>query len=416
MRWSSAWLILASSSHSFANEPPARPIAAWAAGPLEARVAFDRDVPESLAKALVGTRIVFGDDVKAGDRYVEPKAGDPASDRGSLRVAAARVEGPLLILATDPHSRDATYALHLPAPVDADLTYRLRGVEAVSEGSGSPAVWASLDSSRIARRVDSKRPTRLILKTLVALPKGKATLSFAASVPFSVDVGSESSKSTPGQGKNTAEVTTEVETDVVDLAWTLELDGATPLTFSALCRTGGETVARPLATEQLILPWAPPRPSAAADTPVPPAVFSGGDPAKGAILFKGDQAKCATCHRVRSEGNEVGPDLSELFRRDRAWIYRQINDPSASIHPDYVPYVVQTKDGRALAGIVRAEGADAIRVVDTAAKATVIPKADIEELKPSATSIMPVGLLGAIGEEGVKDLLAFLTTAPPAKR
>ena len=93
-----------------------------------------------------------------------------------------------------------------------------------------------------------------------------------------------------------------------------------------------------------------------------------------------------------------------------------MNEPSASIHPDYVPYVVQTKDGRVLAGIVRAEGGDAIRVVDTTAKATVVKKAEIEELKPSATSIMPVGLLGAIGEEGVRDLIAFLTTPPPSKR
>jgi putative heme-binding domain-containing protein len=108
--------------------------------------------------------------------------------------------------------------------------------------------------------------------------------------------------------------------------------------------------------------------------------------------------------------------LSGLVHRDRAWIYRQITEPSAPIHPDYVPYVVQTKDGRVLAGIVRAEGADAIKVTDTEAKSTAIKKADVEELKPSATSIMPVGLLGQIGEEGVRDLLAFLTSLPPPKR
>jgi hypothetical protein len=37
-------------------------------------------------------------------------------------------------------------------------------------------------------------------------------------------------------------------------------------------------------------------------------------------------------------------------------------------------------------------------------------------LKPSATSIMPVGLLGAVGEEGVRDLIAFLTTQPADKQ
>ena len=96
------------------DEGPPRVVNAWAAGPLEVRIAFDRNVTESLAKSLVGTRIVFGDDVKAGDRYDPGKAGVAEASRGSLRVAAARASGPVLVLATDPHSRDATYALHLP--------------------------------------------------------------------------------------------------------------------------------------------------------------------------------------------------------------------------------------------------------------------------------------------------------------
>jgi putative heme-binding domain-containing protein len=81
-----------------------------------------------------------------------------------------------------------------------------------------------------------------------------------------------------------------------------------------------------------------------------------------------------------------------------------------------VPYTVLTRDGRVLAGIVRAEGADAIKVTNTEGKSEIVAKAAIEELKPSATSIMPVGLLGAVGEEGVRDLLAFLTAPPPDKK
>jgi putative heme-binding domain-containing protein len=166
----------------------------------------------------------------------------------------------------------------------------------------------------------------------------------------------------------------------------------------------------------LTLPWAPAKAPSLPPSPVAESQIIGGDPAKGAAIFKGDQAKCANCHKIRGQGNEIGPDLTDLVRRDRAWVYRSINEPSATIHPDYVPYTVLTRDGRPLVGIVRAVGADAIKVIDTEAKATTIPKADIEELKPSATSIMPVGLLGTVGEEGVRDLIAFLTTQPADKR
>lgn len=433
MRRTSFWIVaLAFTSPALADEPPPRPIAAWASGPLEARVTFDRAVPESAVKALVGTRIVFGDDVKAGDRYVERKPGDRpsgAESRGSLRIAAARIEGETLVLATDPHSRDTTYALRLPAPIDADVTYRLRGVEfawsLTKDGATRTAVgvWPALDSSSLQRDFDriawisrqSRQPSRLILKTLLALPRGKVTLIGRSSVPSEWEVGGESVKSKRSGNEETLEATVEVEADVVDLTWTLEIHGSKVPAFSATYRAGDDPTVRPFATEGLVLTWAPPRTAESAAAPVPPALLSGGDAAKGAVVFKSEQAKCGTCHRVRGVGGEVGPDLSELVHRDRAWIYRQINEPSVVIHPDYVPYVVQAKDGRVLAGIVRAEGADAIRVVDTEARAHVLKKDEIEELKPSATSIMPVGLLGALGEEGVRDLLAFLTSPAAAK-
>lgn len=96
-------------------------------------------------------------------------------------------------------------------------------------------------------------------------------------------------------------------------------------------------------------------------------------------------------------------------------VYRDIAEPSAVIHPDYVPYTVALKDGQVLAGTVRAEGADALRVTNTDARTTTVNKSDVEELRPSATSIMPVGLTGAIGEAKMRDLMAFLMSPPPAR-
>src|SRR4051794_18607366 len=82
---------------------PASPVA-WPAGPLDVRVAFDRPVDPSLARALVGRSIPYG----------EPKSKEPL---GRLRIAAARLDdgGRTLVLATDPHPREAVYTLNLLA-------------------------------------------------------------------------------------------------------------------------------------------------------------------------------------------------------------------------------------------------------------------------------------------------------------
>src|SRR5262249_36748362 len=136
--------------------------------------------------------------------------------------------------------------------------------------------------------------------------------------------------------------------------------------------------------------------------------LAGGDPARGEAVFFSDQAKCASCHRVGGRGGTVGPDLNDLTRRDRAWIYRAIAEPSAEIHPEYVAYTVVLKDGRVVVGVVRAEGADVLLVTDTNAQTARVRRAEVEELRPSATSIMPVALAGALGEARLRDLIAFL--------
>jgi putative heme-binding domain-containing protein len=104
--------------------------------------------------------------------------------------------------------------------------------------------------------------------------------------------------------------------------------------------------------------------------------------------------------------------LTEIGRKSRAEIYRSIAAPSAAIEPDYASYTVATKDGRVFVGLVRSEGGDAIRVTDTNAQAALVPRGQVLQIRPSATSIMPVGLTATLGDTAIRDLIAFLT-APP---
>ena len=402
-------------------------VLAWASGPMEARVAFDRGVDPELARRVVGERIEFGEGEKPG---VPNRAG---GDRGTLRVAAASLadDGRTLVLVTDPHPREATYRLTLPGVKDlvqpgpgdrVEVTYDLGGVEAsyaLPDGAKRSIWWPTVDPHdtwkltvgsaghrRFLRSLPVDAP--LTLQTLVSAPKGDARLELDASLPFEATFGQESAKSVKALATSHL-ATLKAESTGDAIFFSLELATVGPVEPGRVRASLG---AGSLPRSAFVLPWAPPRIEPAPPTEVPTALMTGGDPTLGEQVFFGDRAKCSTCHQVRGKGGVIGPDLTSLAGRDRAWVYRNINEPSTSIHPEYVSYTVTLKDGRVAMGVVRAEGAGSLKVLDNEAKETTIPRAEVEEIRPSPSSIMPVGLLGAIGEDQTRDLLAYLIAAP----
>ena len=437
-----AWLtgaVSLSMSAAADDPPPPRVVAAWPAGPFEVRIAFDRPVGDDVAKAAVGRSIAF--DENRPTLHAKPgHQAEKADSRGSLNVAAARLDdmGRTLVLTTDPHPRAAAYSLALPVgPKPVDVHYDLTGVEASwNDGAenASPAWsgwWPALSPSTALARFQQTalgarlrellgRPGVFTLDTLITLPKGEATVRITASAPLTATLNGE--EPGPVEGPDAAQAPdgqvavfrVESTGDPMPLTLTLKTGGPTdkPLAVRVVVRRGdGAAKEIDLTPEQTLLPWTP----AAPPTPAPlenAPTLTGGDAAKGKAVFFGMEAKCSACHKVRGEGGVVGPDLSDLVGRDRKGVYRDIAEPSARIHPNFVPYTVALKDGRVLVGTVRAEGADALRVSDTEAKVTVVPRAEVEEVRSSATSIMPVGLVGVIGEERLRDLLAFLTSPP----
>ncbi len=427
-------------SSSGADVPP-KVVAAWPSGPMEVRVAFDRAVDPALSAPLVGRTIGFGEGEKPGGPSAARK-GRPGGDRGALRIAAARLDdgGRTLVLVTDPHPREASYALKVtgvkppraPGPgSNLDVAYTLGGVEAAwaSGDDGSKTAWSGwwpdLDpaASRAALAGSAEHdrlwpglgePGQLRLRTLVALPAGPVTLRVEADAPFEATFGIESARSAATiAGGQRATLKGESTGDAVELSLALKTGTRNPR-LSAIAGSANLPEGRAIPRAAFVLPWAPPAPPSAGAAEAPAALLSGGDPARGEAVFRGEQAKCANCHMVRGKGGAVGPDLTALAGVDRAWVYQNIVEPSASIHPDYVSYTVSLKDGRVSMGVVRAEGADALKVGDIDAKFTSFPRPEVDEIRPSASSIMPVGLLGALGEERTRDLLAFLTDPRPS--
>ncbi len=135
-----------------------------------------------------------------------------------------------------------------------------------------------------------------------------------------------------------------------------------------------------------------------------PKSLAAADPRRGRAVFA---ATCANCHKLFGAGNEIGPDLTGAGRTDLDYLLSNILDPSAVVTKDYQVTVFQLADGRTVTGIVAATSPAAV-TVQTATVREVIPVGDIEKRTPSATSLMPDGLLQPLTPQQVRDLFAYL--------
>lgn len=158
-----------------------------------------------------------------------------------------------------------------------------------------------------------------------------------------------------------------------------------------------------------------PKARASAGTDSRPVPRPDGDWERGRQLFFGAQLQCAKCHRIRGEGGLAGPDLSNLIHRDAASVLRDIREPSATVHPDYVTFQVALNSGETVQGFVRSQTENAIHLFDVDGKETVLPRGEIESLHPTELSLMPSGLLEGRKTNDVRDLLTFLLWEPPTR-
>jgi putative heme-binding domain-containing protein len=128
--------------------------------------------------------------------------------------------------------------------------------------------------------------------------------------------------------------------------------------------------------------------------------------------------ECATCHRLRGEGAEVGPALETVVHRSPAELMIHILDPHREVAPQFVEYFVRTVDGRMLSGLVVAESANGLTLRRAGAHEETLPRTQIEELTFSGKSLMPEGLEQRISPQEMADLIALIRagghTGPPA--
>ena len=133
------------------------------------------------------------------------------------------------------------------------------------------------------------------------------------------------------------------------------------------------------------------------------------DPALGRAVFA---KTCQQCHTLFGTGGKVGPELTGSNRANLEYLLSNILDPSAVMAKEYQPSVIVTGDGRVLTGIVKQQDANAV-TVQTANEVVVLPRGEVDEIKPSQQSMMPDDLLKPLSPYEVRSLVAYL--ASPAQ-
>lgn len=133
-----------------------------------------------------------------------------------------------------------------------------------------------------------------------------------------------------------------------------------------------------------------------------------GNATQGKVVFH-NVGTCIKCHKVKGEGKEVGPDLSEIGSKlSREDMYVAILNPSAAISHNYETYTVLDVDGRVTTGLLMNETDSAVTIRDAEGIDHQIAAGDVETLKKQSVSLMPADLQKAMTLQDLNDLVDYL--------
>jgi putative heme-binding domain-containing protein len=123
-------------------------------------------------------------------------------------------------------------------------------------------------------------------------------------------------------------------------------------------------------------------------------------------------ARCAACHTLFGEGQNIGPELTGAERTNLENMLLNIVDPSVAIREGFTLFRFQLKDGRDLVGFITDREGNQIKLRDAVGQMTIFPASMIDKEQTIPTSIMPEGLLDDLQDQSLRDLFAYLMRQP----
>ena len=128
----------------------------------------------------------------------------------------------------------------------------------------------------------------------------------------------------------------------------------------------------------------------------------------GENLFR--EKGCSTCHLVRGQGGENGPELSVIgSQRSIAHLRESILNPNARIAREYRTTRITLNSGATYSGVLMNEDTYHVQLRDTAKGLVALQRREIRKFDIDATSSMP-SFLGKLSDAEVSDLVAWLAS------
>lgn len=128
---------------------------------------------------------------------------------------------------------------------------------------------------------------------------------------------------------------------------------------------------------------------------------------------------CATCHRFNGEGGSIGPDLTGSGNRyTMRDLMENIVDPSKVISDQYDSHEITKKDGSVILGRIVVEENGKVFVMTNPFAPNdqmAIDEKDIAKKGTRKISMMPPGLVNALNQEELLDLMAYLMSGGNAQ-
>lgn len=446
-----------------------RPVAIHATSASEVEVVFDHPLdPSNLAGVTEKILVEFGEFVRAGDRFenlVPPYAvvaHQLMQPRYRLPVQSLGLShnNQVLRITTAKLTQNSHYAITIPYGDDEiDLDFSLKGVATTwKAGEGSETEWTgvlphldlNVSKEFLTASIRHKmlwddqlasgtlsQSTMLDLRNMlhpvvqpgskldyerddeqvtihVRGPGGMRIVAGAPNAPLAVS----SSVEHEAVSKDSVHysITVDSKNPMLPLQLVYTTNGSLPKT-EFWFTTSEDATPRPLETRRFLLPWID-----LSQKTVDGELISkknlpelaGGNWGRGKKLFEDNRTLCAKCHALHgSGGGGVGPDLSNLLHRDYASVLRDVINPSYSINPDYLGFVVTTNESQTYTGAVRSDG-DTVVIGDSSGGTVRIARSDIDGMKPMSQSVMPTGLLDKLSEQEKRDLFTYLLTPAPS--
>jgi putative heme-binding domain-containing protein len=161
-----------------------------------------------------------------------------------------------------------------------------------------------------------------------------------------------------------------------------------------------------------------PLPQGRESQPLPPVselVKLNGDPVKGAVVFRSENAGCIKCHQINGAGIDFGPDLSEIGTKlGKDALYESILNPSGGISFGFEGWLITLKNEDEAYGLIVSETADELALKTATGIVTRYKKSDLASKAKQKLSIMPDGLQQGLTRQEFVDLVEYLSSLKKA--